>query len=268
MALVSRRIDLLSVSRLTGRQWQLAWTSPDRLLPATLRDTAAAAWLGRVSNDKPARHSLRRAALASTVSLTFPFDVVWDMAQPLTRDTVDAVAGHPEATVEALAAAGRFTPLSPRAKARLAVSPRYPAQQVPGLYRDANEETLAPLLAMPVAHDRLVDLLDQPLAPGAARALVRSQQASRTIAVRLEASLRVLTAVFDGLDISGDPGLCRSALNAARPEARRALAATVTDPTVLAALAGDPDADVRATAARRVLDALTPTDRHHRGDRR
>jgi hypothetical protein len=53
-----------------------------------------------------------------------------------------------------------------------------------------------------------------------------------------------------------------------RPQPRRALAATVNDPQVLAALATDSDAKVRATAARRVLDALSPTDPHHAGARR
>ena len=267
MTLVSRRVELLAGSGLTGRQWTLAWTSAARLLPSGLRTGPAGTWLGRVGRDMPTRHSLRRAALSTELSLTLPFDVVWDMAQPLTRDTVDAVAGHPAATVDALAAAGRFTPLSPRAKAHLAVSPLYPAAEVPPLYTDADKDMLGPLLAAEIPHGRLVDLLDQTFPRPVAKAIAASQQASHRVAGRLTASTRVLTAVFDGLDVTKDPDLCDRALQARRPEPRRALAATVTDPQVLATLAADPDDEVRATAARRVLDALTPPDRHHPGDR-
>ena len=76
----------------------------------------------------------------------------------------------------------------------------------------------------------------------------------------MTASTAALTALFSGLDVTRDTKLRDAALASRRVEARRALAAAVTDPAVLATLADDPDPDVRATAARRVLDALSPTD--------
>jgi hypothetical protein len=271
MLLVSRRADRLADSKLTGRQWTLAWTSTSGLLPVNLRTGPAGAWLDQVVAGEPTRDSLRRAALSSAVGLTLPFGIVWDMAQPLTRDTVDAVAGHPQATVDALSEAARFTPLSPRAKARLATSPRYPAAQVPALYRHLGDDPnaqLKPLLEAEIPVDRLVDLLEQRFRRYVARALASSQRGSRIIASELTASTRVLTAVFDGIDVTRNPDVRDAAMQSERPQARRALAATVNDPQVLATLATDPDAEVRATAARRVLDALSPTDPHHAGARR
>lgn len=261
MILISRRIGAPAGFRLSGRQWTLAWTSAQDLLPAELRTGRAGSWLDRASRDKHSRLSLRSAALSTRTSVSLPFEVVWDMARPLSRDTADVVAGHPHATADALAAVGHYARLSPRARARLAVSPLYPARRVPRLYVDADSEVLDPLLAAEIPHDRLVDLLDQGFPLPTASALAGSQAASRLIATRLTASTRVLRAAFDGLDITQHPDLCRGAMHARRPEARRALAATVNDSGVLATLAEDPDGRVRSIVARRILKALTqPVD--------
>ena len=77
---------------------------------------------------------------------------------------------------------------------------------------------------------------------------------------RCTASTAALTTLFLGLDLARDTELRDAAMRSRRVEVRRATAAAACDPSVLAALADDPDPDVRATAARRVLDALSPTD--------
>jgi hypothetical protein len=260
MVLVSQRHGLLSGANLAGRQWAAAWTDPQSLMPEGLADTTAQTWVAYADRCETSRHTLRRAALQSSAAPAMPFDLVWDLARPLTRDTVGAVAGHPNATVEALVEAAEFRPLQPDALARLATSRQFPAERVPELYRDAEQQDAAPLVGSTISPSRLLQLLEQPLPRWLLRELVTSQRVSRQLAAKMTASTAALTALFSGLDVTRDTNLRDAALASRRVEARRALAAAVTDPAVLATLADDPDPDVRATAARRVLDALSPTD--------
>lgn len=263
MALVSGREGLLSRAGVDARQWTTAWQSPHALLPDGLHDGPASGWVERARTSESSRHSLRRAALQSAAGEEMPFDLVWELARPLTRETVDAVVSHPDVTVEALLAVSQTTHLSPGARARLALSARFAADRVPDLYREARLEDLEPLLRATIPRARLLALLEQPLRRGMSRELVLSQPHARAIALDLDASTPALTALFLGLDLARDIELRDAALRSGRVEARRATAAAAGDPAVLAELARDPDPQVRATAAQRVLDALSPTDRAH-----
>lgn len=263
MALVSGRESLLSRAAVDGRQWTAAWNSPHALLPDGLEDAPAAAWVERARKSETGRHSLRHAALQSPASETMPFDLVWELARPLTPETVDAVVSHPHATGEALLVASETAYLSPDARARLALLPQFPAERVPRLYREARLEDLRPLLQSTIPRARLLELLEQPLRRNVSRELVVSQPHARAIALDLDASTPALTALFLGLDLARDTELRDAALRSGRVGARRATAAAACDPAVLAQLAHDSDPQVRATAAQRVLDALSPTDRAH-----
>lgn len=260
VALAEGRFWLLTKAAVGARQWALAWHEPRQLVPAGLRTTPLVDWLDRTCGDEVHRHNMRRAVLTSGTCHELPFELVWDMAQPLTDDTVEPVAAHPAATAEALAAVGAFRPLSPPTRARLAANPRYPADQVAGLYREAEAAAYEPLLDETLTPDRLVPLLSSRLPGDVAVRLVRSQSTARSIALRLTAPLEALVALFAGLDVSNDTELRDAALQSGRAEARQALATTINDAQALARLASDPDATVRSIAAQRVIEALHPND--------
>ena len=260
MALVSQRHALLAGADLDVRQWTTAWASPLTLLPTGVRTTPAADWLDHASTDKASRHILRRAALESHVVASLPFSLVWELARPLTQDTVGAVVAHPRASVEALVETAQFTPLPPEAVARLAANPLFPAERVPLLYADAEPGAAERLVRTSLTTARLLELIEQPLPPRLVRGLVANHSGACDVALAMKASTRALTALFIGLDVADDPVLRDAALRSRRVEARRALAAAAGDPALLAALADDHDEEVRAIAARRVLDALSPTD--------
>lgn len=260
MALISHRSPLLNDASVSLHQWETAWRSPVDLLPAGLRRSTAGDWARSVHVHALDRHQLRHTVLDGPRSRELPFGLVWEMAEPLTRHTAEAVSHHPDASTEALRAALEASPRSPQARARLAADRRFPAGDVVALYRAAEPEELGPLLDTTIPRRRLLALLEQRFDPSFLRSLVRSQKSSRSLAMAMRASAEALTALFQGLDVSSDAELCEAALSADRPEARCALAAAVTDPGVLARLAADPDPRVRELAARRVLAALAPTD--------